>query len=207
MRSILISGAALVAFAAAASASAETRAVSNFTGVSASDRIRVEVAIGEQYRVDVTGADASRVATNLDDDTLVIRRTNRPFWGGTPPIDATVHVTMPRISSLASSRGAELVAADVNSRDVELAAAMGGTLRVTGVCTNLDAAASMGGSIRAEGLQCQDADVSVSMGGDARVFASNRYDVSAAMGGSANVAGGGQSGDISTTMGGSVETH
>lgn len=205
MRSIIITGAAIMALATAATA--ETRAVSDFTGVSASDRIRVEVAIGEQYRVDVTGSDASRVTTRIDDSTLVIRRTNRPIWGGTPPIDATVHVTMPRVASLASSRGADLVAADVNTRDIELAAAMGGTLRVSGVCTNLDAAASMGGSIRAEGLQCRDADVSVSMGGDARVYATNRYDVSAAMGGSANVAGGGQSGDISTTMGGSVETN
>lgn len=204
MRTILIT-AAIMALATAAVA--ETRSVSNFTGVSASDRIRVEVAIGEQYRVDVTGSDASRVRTDVDDGTLVIRRTNRPFWGGTPAIDATVHVTMPRVSSLASSRGAELVAADVDSRDVELAAAMGGTLRVTGTCTNLDAAASMGGSIRAEGLQCQDADISVSMGGDARVYASNRYDASAAMGGSANVTGGGQRGDISTSMGGSVDAH
>ncbi len=205
MRNIVITGVAFIALATAATA--ETRNLSNFTGVSASDRIRVEVAIGESYRVDVTGADASRVTTRVDDGTLVIRRTNRPVWGGTPPIDATVHVTMPRVSSLASARGADLIAVDINTRDIELAAAMGGTLQVSGVCTNLDASAAMGGTIRAEALQCRDADVSVAMGGDARVYASNRYDVSAAMGGSANVAGGGQSGDISTTMGGSVETN
>ncbi|MBL8545185.1 MAG: DUF2807 domain-containing protein [Hyphomonadaceae bacterium] len=205
MRNILVTSAAFLALTTVATA--ETRDLRNFTGVSASDRIEVEVAVGETYRVDVTGSDASRVTTRIDDGTLIIRRTNRPMWGGTPRIDATVHVTMPRVISLASSRGAELTAANVNTRNVELAAAMGGSLRVSGVCTNLDASASMGGSINAEALECQDADISVSMGGDARVFASNRYDVSAAMGGSANVAGGGQSGDISTTMGGSVATH
>lgn len=202
MRTILITSAALIALATGAIA--ETRNLSDFTGVSAADRIRVEVTIGEHYRVDVSGSDASRVATRIDDGTLIIRRANRPIWGGTPPIDATVHVTMPRVGSLASSRGADLTASGVNTREMRLAASMGGTLQVSGVCTNLDAAASMGGAIRAEGLECRDADVSVSMGGDARVFASNRYDVSAAMGGSANVAGGGQGGDIATTMGGSV---
>ena len=205
MRTILVAGAAFIALTTGATA--ETRNVSNFTGVSAADRIIVEVAIGETYQVNVTGSDASRVATRIDDGTLVIRRTNRSFWGGTPPIDATVHITMPRVGNLTSTSGAELTAADVDTRDLELTAAMGGTLHVSGVCTNLDVTASMGGTVRADNLHCRDADVSVSMGGDARVFATNRYDVNAAMGGSANVAGGGQSGDISTSMGGSVDTH
>ena len=84
---------------------------------------------------------------------------------------------------------------------------MGGELRVSGACTNLDAAVSMGGSIRAESLECRDADIAASMGGDARVFASNRYDAAASMGGSINVSGGGRSGDIATSMGGSVDAH
>jgi hypothetical protein len=205
MRTILIIGAAFIALATGASA--ETRNLSSFTGVSASDRIRVEVAIGEHYRVDVTGSDASRVATRIDDGTLIIRRANRPIWGGTPPIDATVRVTMPRVDNLSSSRGAALIAADLDAQEMSLAASMGGTLQVSGECTNLDAAVSMGGSIRAEGLECRDADIAASMGGDARVFASNRYDVAASMGGSVNVAGGGQRGDIALSMGGSVDNN
>lgn len=205
MRSILITSAVLVAFVGVAHA--EVRHVADFTGVSAADRIRVEVAIGETYRVEVVGSEADKVTTRVDDDTLVIRRTHRPFWGGTPAIDASVRVTMPAVDSLASSRGAELSAANVRAAHMSLAAAMGGELRVSGACTDLDVAVSMGGSIRAESLECRDADIAASMGGDARVFASNRYDAAASMGGSINVSGGGRSGDIATSMGGSVDAH
>lgn len=203
MRTQILTAAAFIALAGVASA--EIRNVSNFTGVSASDRIRVEVTTGDSYRVVVTGSDADKVATRLNDDTLVIRRANRPFWGGTPPIDATVRVTMPRVDSLASSRGAELIATNINAEAMSLAAAMGGELRVTGACTTLNAAVSMGGTIRAEDFRCHDADVAASMGGDARVFASNRFDAAASMGGAVNVAGGGAGGDIATSMGGSVD--
>lgn len=199
---------AAVAFAALAGvASAEVRNVTGFTGVSAADRIQVEVITGESYRVEVTGSDADKVTTRIDDGTLVIRRTNRPMWGGTPPMNARVRVTMPAVENLASSRGAELTAANVNASQLALAATMGGELRVSGSCSSLDAAASMGGSIRAEGLECRDADIAASMGGDARVFASSSYDATASMGGSVNVAGGGSRGNISTSMGGSVDAH
>ncbi|MBP6690206.1 MAG: DUF2807 domain-containing protein, partial [Hyphomonadaceae bacterium] len=197
MRTLLITGAALIALATVAAA--ETRNVTGFTGVSAADRIRVEVAVGERYHVDVSGSDADKVTTRVDDGTLIIRRTHRPFWGGTPPIDATVRVTLPRVESLASSRGAELNATNITAQNMSLAAAMGGELRVTGTCTTLEAAVSMGGAIRAEGLECRDADIAASMGGDARVFASNHYDAAASMGGSVNVSGGGRSGDIATS--------
>jgi hypothetical protein len=203
MRKFILASVALAALAGAASA--ETRDISGFTEVSAADRIEVEVSIGDRYSVQVTGADADKVTTRVDDGRLIIRRTNRPFWGGTPAIDATVRVTAPQIDSLASSRGAELRATGLNARSMSLAAAMGGTLHAEGACTNLDASAAMGGSIRAEDLRCETADISAAMGGDARVYASNHFDASAAMGGSVNVAGGADGGDINTTMGGSVD--
>lgn len=205
MRSILITSVAWMAFVGVANA--ELRNVSNFTGVSAADRIRVEVNVGEQYGVEVTGSEADKVTTRVDDGTLVVRRTHRPFWGGTPAIDATVRITMPAVDNLASSRGAELSASNVNAETMSLAATMGGELRVSGACGTLDAAVSMGGLIRAQDLQCRDADISASMGGDARVFASSSFDASASMGGLVNVAGGGRGDDIATSMGGSVDTR
>ena len=205
MRSTLITAAALAALLG--SAQAETRNLTNFTGVSAADRIHVEVATGDSYRVEVTGADADKVTTRIDNGTLVIRRTHRPLWGGTPPMDAMVRVTLPHVANLASSRGAELTATNVNADSMALAASMGGELNVSGTCGTLDAAVSMGGSIRAQDFQCQNANIAASMGGDARVFASNSFDAAASMGGSVNVAGGGRGDDIATSMGGSVERN
>jgi len=204
MRTELITAVAVMALAGAASA--DTRALSGFDGVSASDRIRVTVAVGESYSVDISGSDADKVATRVNDDnTLIIRRARRPLWGGTPPIDATVRVTMPHIESLASSRGAELSASGVNTQSMSLAAAMGGELEVSGTCRSLDAAVSMGGVIDAVELHCENADVAASMGGEARVFASNRIDVAATMGGSVQLAGGAQVEDAALSMGGTLD--
>lgn len=205
MRKILIATAAFAALTGVANA--EVRNVSNFTGVSAADRIEVIVTIGPSYRVEVTGSDADKVTTRVEDHGLIIRRTNRPFWGGTPPIDATVRVTMPAVDSLASSRGAELTATNVTAQNMSLAASTGGELQVSGTCSTVDAAVSMGGTIRAQELQCQNANIAASMGGDARVFAANSFDAAASMGGSVNVAGGGRGDDIATSMGGSVDTN
>lgn len=205
MRTTLITAAALVALVGVAHA--ETRNLANFTGVSAADRIHVEVATGESYRVEVTGSEADKVTTRIDDGTLVIRRTNRPLFGGTPPIDAAVRVTLPHVENLASSRGAELTATNVTADSMALAASMGGELHVTGTCDTVDVAVSMGGSIRAQGFQCQNANIAASMGGDARIYAANSFDASASMGGSVNVAGGGRGDDIATSMGGSVDRN
>jgi len=203
MRTTIIAGLMLASLAGAASA--ETRNITGFTGVAAEDRIRVIVSVGPVYRVEVSGADAQRVSTRIDDGTLRVRRTHRPFWGGTPPIDATVRITMPEVHDLISASGAELSATGLSGGDVSLVAAMGGELRVSGTCTTLDATAAMGGSIEAEGLQCRDADVTAAMGGEARIYASRRFEASAAMGGAVNVAGDGRASDVSLSMGGTLD--
>jgi hypothetical protein len=165
----------------------------------------VEVSVGPTYRVDVTGSDARRVTTRVEGDTLRIRRSNRPWFGGTPPIDATVRITMPEIEHLGASMGAELTATDIHSDDLSLSASMGGELRAAGACGVLDASVSMGGTIKAEGLRCRNADISASMGGTANVYASNQFDVSASMGGSVSVAGEGRASDVSLSMGGTLD--
>jgi hypothetical protein len=198
---------ALIALALAAPAAAETRNLRDFDSVSASDRVEVEVVQGDHFAVEVTGPDADRVTTIVDDRDLRIRQRSRTWFGNVPRVDARVRVVMPNIEGLAAARGAELRATNINARELSLAAAMGGALSVTGACTTLDAAASMGGAIDAEGLQCRDADIAASMGGAVEVYASGRFDAAASMGGDVEVAGGGQRGDIATSMGGSVSQN
>lgn len=201
--------AAAVTVLAIAAASAETRAVSSFNSVNVADRIQVDVAIGPQHRVEVTGAQANKVNTRVSDDgTLYISEANRPwFGGGNRRINATVRVTMPAVESLSAARGAEVRATGITSNAMSLAASMGGQLNVDGECRTLSASASMGGAIRADQFHCADADVTASMGGEARVYATGRYDASASMGGAVNVAGEGARGDIATSMGGSVRQN
>jgi hypothetical protein len=202
MRHYLIACVAVIALASAASA--ETRNLSGFTGVAVADRIEVEVATGDRYRVEIIGSEAGRVRTEVEDGVLRIQQRNRPWFGGTPRIDARVLVTLPAIETLAASRGASLSADDINARAISIAASMGGTIEISGRCSDLSASASMGGSIDADNFQCGTANLSASMGGDMDVFASTSYTASASMGGSISVDGEAQAREVASSMGGSV---
>lgn len=192
-----------IALMLALPAAAETRNLSGFDSVGAQDQIEVIIAVGAPYAVEVTGRDAARVLTEVEDGTLKIRQRNRP-WFGSQNLDATVRISMPELESLAAARGAEVSATGVSAQHFEVAAAMGAEVRVSGTCRSLDAAAAMGGSIRADQLICETADVAAAMGGDARVYASQTYEGAASMGGTINVSGDGASRGSSTAMGGTI---
>ncbi len=198
---------AILAFALAVPAAAETRNHSGFDGVAVQDRIRVEVSLGQSYSVDVSGSDAARVRTRVQDGTLRISDRNRPLFGGSPRLDAVVRVVVPELDRLAASRGAEVRATDISAHDFSVAASMGGEVRLTGACHSLSASASMGGIINAERFACADADVAASMGGEANVAASASYDAAASMGGLIDIRGEGARGEIATSMGGEVRRN
>lgn len=195
---------AILAFALAAPAAAETRDHTGFTGVAAADRLRVEVSEGPRYSVQVEGRDASRVRTRIDDSTLRISERNRSWFGRSRALDAVVRVTAPNIDSLAAARGAELRAENLQADDLAIAAAMGAELWVSGTCDDLDAAASMGAIIHADNMACSSADIAASMGAEARVNVATTFDAAASMGAVINVAGGAQRGDVATSMGAEV---
>jgi hypothetical protein len=195
--------AAVLALAMAASASAETRNLRGFNSIGASDQMRVEISVGGDYAVEVTGADADRVRTRVEDGALLIDQRNRP-WFGSRHLNAVVRVSVPELESIAAARGVEVSARGVESERFDIAAAMGAEVRVSGTCGVLDATAAMGASIRADELQCRVADVSAAMGGSARVYASETYEGSASMGGSIDISGDGASRGRSTAMGGSI---
>lgn len=202
MRVLII--AALAAAALSAPALADTRALSGFERIRASDQLRVEVIIGDAYSVLVTGSDAHRIATEVDDETLRIRLRNRPWLGGGGPLDAVVRVTLPRLTAIAASRGVTLRAENVQARGFSVAASMGADVRVTGSCETVSVRASMGATVQAENFECRTADVSASMGADARVNAQITVDASASMGGAINVIGNPETRETGTAMGGSI---
>jgi hypothetical protein len=205
MRTVLITCAAFAVMAGAATA--ETRDVGRFVAVSATDRVPVEIVRGDSYSVEVIGQDASRVRTEIDDGALEIGQRNRSWFGNPARIDARVRVTTPSIERIAASRGASVRAEDIEADDMSLAAAMGGSIDISGRCRSLSASAAMGGSIDADAFQCVTANISAAMGGDADVYASSAFDASASMGGSISVGGNPTDRDVSTAMGGSVSTR
>ncbi len=227
MKRFIVSG--LLALASASAAAADVRTLSGFTAIDAEDRLTVTVSVGDRHAVEVTGSDADRVRTRVDGRTLYIEDARRPWFGRSPRLDAHVQVTAPAVDALSAARGAQLTAdladhpctdlivgasmggsvnvAGARCNTVSSSASMGGDLRIAGACHRHDVSASMGAYVRSDDLQCETVDASASMGGDIRAFASRSYDATASMGGSINVAGGAGGRDISTSMGGSVDTR
>ncbi|UPT61105.1 MAG: DUF2807 domain-containing protein [Hyphomonadaceae bacterium JAD_PAG50586_4] len=193
----------LVALALAAPASAETRNLRGFTAINVSDGIDLDITASSPYAIEVTGRDAARVETVVEDGTLRIRQRNRS-WFGRNDLDANVRVNLPHLNALAASRGVSVAATGIEAETFDLSAAMGADVRVAGTCGALDLSAAMGASVRAGDLHCRTADVSAAMGADARIFVTETYEGSASMGASINVAGDGASRGRSTAMGGSI---
>jgi hypothetical protein len=162
MHKLAVIAAASVLFLGAASA--ETRNLSGFEGVRAEGRFDVSVTVGGQYSVTITGPDADRLRTEIDDGELMVETRNRPWFGDEPRVNADVVITTPRLNSLVSARGADLEATNVSADSFSMVAAMGGEVRAAGTCQNLDASASMGGSVRVDGAPAHT-NISTSMGG------------------------------------------
>ena len=223
----LILPAFILASVAVSPAMAQTSQLRGFDNVHAEGRFRVEVGVGPEYRVDVTGPDAARIRTYVDGDTLEIKPAHRGWFDGNPHYSATVHVTLPELEGVSAARGAvveataggacsqfEAVAAmggvldikDLQCRTIDATAAMGASLSLAGDCERLDVTAAMGGVVEASGLRCGAVDASAAMGGDVAAYASTSYDASASMGGNIDISGEAQAGERSTAMGGAV-TH
>jgi len=207
MRAIAVIVAVALAAPIAVHAAADTRAHSGFTAVGASGRYQVEVVQGAAYGVTVEGPDAARITTQVDAGTLRIQPANRPWFGAEPAYDVVVRVTAPAITELSVARGGQMRATLTQSAALDLSAAMGAALNVSGACGELEASAAMGAQIDARDLACRTVDASASMGGDMRVHATEAVDASASMGGTIRVTGAPAQRETSASMGGEISVR
>lgn len=192
--------AALLALSTGA-ANAETRALSGFTRVAASGGYDVNVAVGPAFTVNVTGPGADRVRTEVQGDTLLVHPVPGFHWGRRPRAD--ISVTMPRVTGLETSSGADIDARGLNADALTLDASSGSDLRVAGACRTLDATSSSGADIDASALRCESGSADASSGSDIRVNVSGRLDVEASSGADIVAMGNPGLGDVSLSSGGS----
>ena len=181
---------------------AEPRAHRDFSRVSASAGTDVEISVGGDFSVDVSGRDAQRIVTRVANGTLIVEPVRGWSWRGHR--DALVRVTMPRVEGLDASSGAEIRARGVNGGAVSLEASSGAELQVAGTCATFAADASSGARIAAADLRCESGSVDVSSGANVHVYASNRINVDASSGGNVIAHGNPGIGDIDLSSGGSL---
>ena len=200
----MIAAALVLAATGLSIAGADTRAVGGtFSMIQASGQFKVQISAGEPG-VEVTGPDASRIATRVQGDKLFISLINPPWFGPDPHIDATVQVHAPHLTALQVSRGVEVDAQAVQAGNLDLHASMGGVLHIAGACDQLDASASMGGVLDAAGLSCASVRASASMGGTLSASAHDAAEGRASMGGTIEISGNPGQRTRSAIMGGEV---
>lgn len=169
-------------------ASAETRALSGFDSISASGRVEVEIVVGPQFSVDVTGPHIERVLTRVEGGNLRIETRNEHGWRGRGR-DGLVRVTLPSLRALDVSAGAEVDARDIAASGFILDASSGGYVVIEGECQTLSLDLSSGANVRAGDLRCGEVRADASSGANATVYAVSTISVDASSGASLRWAG------------------
>lgn len=226
-------------FAAAAlfvssAALAETRSfdLSAFDEIHVSSGIKAEIVVGGDQSVLVEAEsedDFDELEISVRNGKLLIG-LDRGFFTGLRDLfsrgpDFTAFVTVPALSELDASSGAEVQAKgmsgqfltidassgasitvdELSGEDISASASSGASLDVSGTCDRLGAEASSGGNLDLARLECKDVRVGASSGGQASVFASVSINADASSGGNVEVTGGPDDIEIDVSSGGDID--
>lgn len=210
MRQSALFGAAVAAAAimtAPAFAETKTYALADFTRVSASAGVSVDIAVGGDYAVTATSSaeGLERLEIKAVDGELRIGRKPSKGWRWRRGDEVNVTVAMPALESLDVSSGASVDATGVDAGAFAIDVSSGASVDIVGRCDALTVDVSSGGSIDAEQFECRTADASASSGGSADIFASESVNGDASSGGSVDVSGSPKTVNKDTSSGGSVD--
>lgn len=192
-------------------ARAETRSydVEAFTAVKAATGVRVDIIVGPAQSISADGPDGEmdRLQIISKGGQLSIKRKNKKGlgWNWGDSTNFTVTITVPELTAIDVSSGANVDAQGVNSERVSLDASSGADIDVSGTCGSVSADASSGADIDARNLVCRTATADVSSGADIDVHASERFDGDASSGGGISVYGKPTQVNSSESSGGDID--
>ena len=201
----------------------QAKTVGNFTAISASNAIEVQVKIGSPAAVKIEADDniMEYVVATVNGNTLKLGLQN-----GTNISDANIkiYVTVPEISQLRASSACTIQVIDViknngklsfdassaadikavvDAPEVDVEASSSGTVSLSGKTQNYTVNVSSAGNVKTMELMAENTDASSSSAGTAQVHASVSLKANASSGGVINYTGGATP-NVSTSSGGSV---
>jgi len=182
----------------------EQRDVSGFSKVSVGAGARLTVTIGSAYHVEITAEEGvlARIRSEVQGDRLVIEAngsisTSRRI---------EVRVTLPELSGIELSGGAEGSASGVAADTFEVNVSGGSQATVSGTAGSIDIAASGGSQAHLRGLSAGSAHVDASGGSRAELSATDAVSGTAS-GGSTVDLWGGASLAVDTSGGSEAHSH
>ncbi len=201
--------AGVVSLGAIASASAETKDydLDGFTMLDVSAGVDVEVSVGGNYSIRAEGESEALEKLRIErrSGTLEIGRVrDRSFFSPGRKWRVMVHVTMPSLSGVDVSSGADLKASGIDADNFSASVSSGADATLSGTCDKLTADGSSGADLEAADLKCASAVADVSSGADLVIYASESVVADASSGGDITVFGGPKSTNIDKSSGGGV---
>lgn len=202
---ILAIATAIALAGGSALADEQTYDLSGFKTISVSAGISAKVTVGSDYsvRAESTAEELERLDIHVRGDELSIGRKNGRFFNFSHD-QATVYVTLPALSGLDVSSGADAEASGVSSSAFALEASSGASIIVSGECSTLSVDVSSGADIDAEDLICETANADASSGASAEIHASKSIVADASSGGSIRVHGSPTNVNLDRSSGGSI---
>jgi hypothetical protein len=181
----------------------EKRSTGEFTGISVSGGIDVELKTGPVTSVTIEADDniIGHIETIVNEGILKIRTKNLHNISNA---HLKAYITAPAIATISASGGSDVmikdvlksdgklsfdlsgggsITADIDAPDVDADVSGGGTIKLTGRTKNYEAEVSGGGDLNSRDLMSENTKVSVSGGGSASVHASVKLVASASGGG------------------------
>jgi hypothetical protein len=174
---VLLAASLIAAPAFAGEENSQRYEVQDFSAIEISGAYELEVDVGDDYSVVLTGSEEDLARTEVDvrHGALTLgsrKRAHRDKRHGDHD-GVTARVTMPALDRLSVSGvvDADIRGVDAGVFKVNLSGV--GEVTVAGRCRRLDARVSGVGELDARKLECADADVALSGMGEASVYARN----------------------------------
>ena len=167
----------LFIFFTAAAQQTQTRQLSSFSGVKASEGIDVFLKQGnkEEARVEVTGADPEDVLTEVSGSYLKVHMGEGRFRN----VRAKVYVTYVKLNRLsASSAGSIYSEGTIQANSMELSASSAGSIEITIDAGTVEVSASSAGDVELKG-QAKRVSLDVSSAGEIEAYDLTADDVEA----------------------------
>lgn len=205
---VLTAGAVSALAITAAQAETQTYDLSGFSVIDASAGVDVEVTVGGDFSVRAEGSaeDLERLRLERRGDALEIGRSrDRGGWFQMGRRwDVTVYVTMPSMTGVDVSSGADVKASGIDAGRFSASVSSGADAELSGTCDTIEADGSSGADLDARDLRCANAVADVSSGADLIVYASESVEADASSGGDVSVYGAPKTTNIDKSSGGGV---
>ena len=168
------------------------RSVAGFDEIDVGGVFEIDVAVGGDFSVVVSGApsEMERLDARVENGVLKLDRKEgergKHRWRD---FGLTANITLPALKGVDIAGVADVRVSGVDADEFDIDLAGVGDLTISGTCGRLEADVSGVGDLNAKGLECSDVDVDVSGVGSASVYASESADASVSGIGSVDIYG------------------